>query len=142
MNVLRANRQLRYASPAIRTKAAGHGILLPMSPDTFVTYLPGRSHGSSCRLIPNASSYGQPDERREHPTCKDKHSACDGRVDRSYARPNQQRQGKRCYCRTNRDSVTDEHRWSEEDSKDERLNRYAIHFILAWGCYVSVHCLG
>jgi hypothetical protein len=40
---LRANRQLRYAAPAIRTKDEGHGILLPMSSDTFVTYLPGRS---------------------------------------------------------------------------------------------------
>lgn len=37
------NRQLRYAAPAIRTKEEGHWILLPMSPDTFVTYLPGRS---------------------------------------------------------------------------------------------------
>src|SRR5688572_24909762 len=42
---LRANRQLRYAAPAIRTKDEGHWILLPMSSDTFVPYLPGRSHG-------------------------------------------------------------------------------------------------
>ena len=49
---LRANRQLRYASLAIRTKAGGHEILLPMSPDTFVTYLPGRSdpRGYVCTL--------------------------------------------------------------------------------------------
>lgn len=40
---LRANRQLSYAAPAIRTKDEGHRILLPMSSDTFVTYLPGRS---------------------------------------------------------------------------------------------------
>ena len=40
---MRANRQLRYAAPAIRTKDEGHWILLPMSSDTFVTSLPGRS---------------------------------------------------------------------------------------------------
>ena len=42
---LRANRQLRYASPAIPAVEliVGRGKVLPMSPDTFVTYLPGRS---------------------------------------------------------------------------------------------------
>lgn len=34
----------RDAAPAIRTKDEGHWILLPMSSDTFVTYLPSRSH--------------------------------------------------------------------------------------------------
>jgi len=51
---LRANRQLRYASLAIRTKVGGHEILLPMSPDTSVTYLPGRSqnvHGAAAVLL-------------------------------------------------------------------------------------------
>ena len=48
---LRANRQLRYAAPAIRTKDEGHRILLPMSPDTFVTYVPGRSHIACRRMV-------------------------------------------------------------------------------------------
>ena len=48
---LRADRQLRYAPSSIRlsisdlhrTEAARHGKVLPMSPDTSVTYLPDRS---------------------------------------------------------------------------------------------------